>query len=89
MSETKVRCRGDGAWGAGGRGSTDTDKPPPPPGTPPKNKDMAEEGGGKARYGGQMEEGEGAQGEQEIQAQVGAIQSNPKQTRTSDHTFAV
>lgn len=41
------------------------------------------EGGGKG-------EGEGGKGrEQKSQAQFGAIQSNPNQTKTSNHTFAV
>lgn len=62
---------------------------PTPARHPHTNKEMAEEEGRKGRRkAGRVKEKEGREGNRKAR-QFGAIQSNPNQTKTSNHTFAV
>lgn len=62
---------------------------PTPTRHPHTNKEMAEEEGRKGRRkAGRVKEKEGREGNRKAR-QFGVIQSNPNQTKTSNHTFAV
>lgn len=75
--------------GPRGRGGREGEDQPHPRQAPHTNKEMAEEEGRKGRRkAGRVKEKEGREGNRKAR-QFGAIQSNPNQTKTSNHTFAV